>query len=168
MTNASRLRDLAPDAIAKLGANLLRSRRIMRAPIWLYRARLGFLFGHRLLLLEHTGRRTGLRRFTVLEVMGHPDAEVFFVASGFGNRAQWFRNVQANPDVRVSVGWLVSVPAHARTLESGEADTALQAYIQRHRKAWETMKPALEATLGEEITEHNTPLPIIELTVRRS
>ncbi|HTM84573.1 MAG TPA: nitroreductase family deazaflavin-dependent oxidoreductase, partial [Mycobacterium sp.] len=39
----------------------------MRAPIWLYRARLGALLGSRLLMLEHRGRTSGARRYVVLE-----------------------------------------------------------------------------------------------------
>jgi hypothetical protein len=39
------------------------------APVSLYRLHLGWLLGHRFLLLTHTGRRSGLRRQTVLEVM---------------------------------------------------------------------------------------------------
>lgn len=135
----------------------------MRAPIWLYRAGLGVLFGERLLLLEHTGRRTGQRRFTTLEVVGHPAPDVYIVASGFGTRAQWFRNVQADPDVRVSVGRRVSVAAHARRLADGDADAALLAYIERHQRAWQTMKPALESTLGATITTHDTALPLVQL-----
>ncbi len=49
-------------AIAARAARLLRVRWFVRAPIWLYRARLGFLFGPWLLMLEHTGRKTGARR----------------------------------------------------------------------------------------------------------
>ncbi|MET8156751.1 hypothetical protein ABZT47_10295 [Sphaerisporangium sp. NPDC005289] len=42
-----------------IGARVLRTRRLVRAPIWLYRAGLGILFGSRLLMLEHIGRTTG-------------------------------------------------------------------------------------------------------------
>lgn len=41
----------------------------VRAPIWLFRARLGFLLGSRLLMLEHLGRKSGGRRHVVLEVV---------------------------------------------------------------------------------------------------
>ena len=58
-----------------------------RAPVYLYRWRLGWLLGHRLLLLTHIGRRTGLRRQTVLEVVEYrkeiPEA---VVVNGFGPR----------------------------------------------------------------------------------
>lgn len=158
---------IGSDTIGRLGARLLRSRLLMRAPIWLYRARLGVLFGSRLLMLEHTGRKSGQQRLTVLEVIGHPSRDVYIVASGFGTRAQWFRNVEADPSVRVSVATRVSAPATARTLSQSEADAALQAYIERHRTAWETMKPAIESTLGTEITDHDTALPMVELELRQ-
>jgi hypothetical protein len=63
-------------AIARAGARLLRSRTLMRAPIWIYRARLGFLFGSRMLLLEHVGRKSGRRRQAVLEIVDQPKPEV--------------------------------------------------------------------------------------------
>jgi hypothetical protein len=62
------------------------SERLVRAPVGLYRARLGFLLGSRLLMLEHTGRKSGARRYVVLEVVGHPRPRTYVVASGFGGR----------------------------------------------------------------------------------
>jgi hypothetical protein len=50
-------------AIGRIGARVLANRALMRAPIWLYRARLGFLFGSRTLMLEHIGRKSGARRY---------------------------------------------------------------------------------------------------------
>jgi hypothetical protein len=46
-------------ALASWAAGLLRTRWIVRAPVGLYRARLGFLLGPRMLMLEHTGRKSG-------------------------------------------------------------------------------------------------------------
>lgn len=60
------------------------------APIWLYRARLGFVLGSRTLMLEHVGRKSGAKRYVVLEVVGHPAPDTYVVASGFGEHAQWF------------------------------------------------------------------------------
>jgi deazaflavin-dependent oxidoreductase (nitroreductase family) len=150
-------------AIAKAGARLLRSRWLMRAPIWLYRARLGFLFRSRMLMLEHIGRQSGARRYVVLEVFGHPTPGTYVVVSGFGSRAQWFRNVRANPDVRVFIGSHAPVHATARLLTPAEADAALHAYITRHRRAWDTFKPVLETTLGSRISHRNTELLMIGL-----
>jgi deazaflavin-dependent oxidoreductase (nitroreductase family) len=149
--------------IAAGGARLLRSRTLMRAPIWIYRARLGFLFGSRMLMLEHIGRKTGLPRQVVLEVFGHPTPETYVVASGFGRRSQWFRNVQAHPRVRVSIAGRGPTPATARVLDQEEADLALAAYRRRHPRAWESFRPVVEETLGDQISDTDTALPVVEL-----
>lgn len=159
---SSLVRDTS-NSLARAGAAVLRSRPLMRAPIWLYRARLGFLLGSRVLLLEHVGRKSGLPRQAVLEVIDHPEPDTYTVASGFGTRAQWYRNIQANPSVRVSVADRIDVPAAARPLRTNEADAALRSYISRHGRAWETMKPVLESTLGTTIQPENTALPMVEL-----
>jgi hypothetical protein len=57
-------------AAATGAARLLTVRWLVRPPVWAYRARLGVLFGSRLVMLEHTGRTSGRRRFVVLEVAG--------------------------------------------------------------------------------------------------
>ena len=44
-------------------------RLVFRAPLHAYHARLGWLFGQRLLLLHHTGRVTGKPREVILEVV---------------------------------------------------------------------------------------------------
>ena len=46
-------------------------RRMLKAPTYLYRARLGILFGYRFVMIEHRGRKTGTRHFTVVEVARH-------------------------------------------------------------------------------------------------
>jgi hypothetical protein len=89
----------SPSLFARTGRRLLRSRRLMRAPTWVYKARAGALFGSRILMLEHIGRRSGAPRYAVLEVVDHPSHDSYVVASGFGRKAQWFRNIQANPRV---------------------------------------------------------------------
>lgn len=153
--------------LTSLAAGLLRTRPLMRAPIWLYRARLGALLGRRLLMLEHIGRTSGARRYVVLEVVDHhaPDGgpESYVVASGFGERAQWFRNIRANPRVRVYAGSRAPAPATARVLDRAEADRTMAAYANRHRRAWQQFKPVLENTLGAPIGDTDIPLPLVEL-----
>ncbi|MGA8546671.1 MAG: nitroreductase family deazaflavin-dependent oxidoreductase [Mycobacterium sp.] len=152
-----------PSRLAAVGARILRSRPLMRAPIWIFKARAGAVFGSRLLMLEHIGRKSGVRRHVVLEVVDHPTPDSYVVASGFGAKAQWFRNIKANPRVRVYTGSRAPVPATARILNPPEADRALGAYIAAHPQAWERFRPVLERTLGSPITETDTPLPIVEL-----
>ena len=80
-------------------------RRVFRTPVYLYRWKCGWLLGHRFLLLIHVGRRTGLCRHTVLEVMEYrregPEAVVM---SAFGRTADWLRNIEAIPNPRVVIG----------------------------------------------------------------
>jgi len=62
----------------------------------------GTRWGGWIMVLSHRGRKTGLLRRTPLNyaVVGE---EVYCLA-GFGARADWYRNVLANPNVEV---WLV-------------------------------------------------------------
>jgi deazaflavin-dependent oxidoreductase (nitroreductase family) len=71
-------------------------------PRFLYAIGLGRLAGRFILLLTTTGRKSGLPRVTPLQY--EQDGEVFYVASARGIQADWFRNVQANPQVQVQVG----------------------------------------------------------------
>lgn len=139
----------------------------MRAPIWLYRARAGAVLGARMLMLEHVGRTSGARRYVVLEVIGHPTPDVYIVASGFGTRAQWFRNIGADPNVRVYVGSRAPAPATAQVLDQQAADHALAAYRARHPQAWARMRGVLEQTLGEPVTDTDTRLPMVALRLSR-
>ena len=63
----------------------------------------GGLLGHRFLMLEHTGRRSGIRRRNVLEVL-ECDEDSATVMSGFGASSNWLRNVTAEPSCVVTLG----------------------------------------------------------------
>ncbi len=55
-------------------------------------------------LLETTGRRTGRPRRT--PVCDGLDGEIFWLVAQRGRRADWMRNIEANPRVRVKVSGL--------------------------------------------------------------
>jgi deazaflavin-dependent oxidoreductase (nitroreductase family) len=145
-------------------ARLLRNRALVRAPIWLYRAHLGFVMGHRMLLLEHIGRKTGARRYAVLEVVERPAPDEYVIVSGFGARSQWYRNIMAEPRVRVSVGRRRDVPAVATPLSRDSAKAALARYAEHHPKTWARIEPTLEAAL--ETPELDLPMVTLELAGR--
>jgi deazaflavin-dependent oxidoreductase (nitroreductase family) len=96
----------------------------------LYRLGLGPLIGHFILLLTTTGRKTGLPRVTPLQYE-ELDGE-FYLASARGVKADWFRNLLADPCVHVRVknrqftGW-----AEAVTDTSRIADF-LEVRLKRH------------------------------------
>lgn len=147
--------------IASWIAGLLRVRWLMRAPIGVYRARLGGLFGRRLLMLEHTGRKSGLVRYVVLEVVSRPAPGSYIVASGLGSGAQWFRNVQADSHVRLFITSRRPASATAHVLTPAETRTAMTAYRAAHPKAWSALKSVLQATLGTAIDDSGADLPMV-------
>lgn len=151
------------DRLARAGAGLLRVRWFVRAPIWLYRARLGAIFGGRLLMLEHRGRRSGKPRYVVLEVIDRPRPGAFVVVSGFGPRAQWYRNIEADPHVRVTIRSRRPAVATAHPLAAEDAAAALRRYKVAHPHAWESLRPVLEQTLEARIDDDGTSLPMVEL-----
>jgi deazaflavin-dependent oxidoreductase (nitroreductase family) len=101
-----------------------------------------------MLLLEHVGRSSGLRRYAVLEVVAHPAADEYVIVSGFGERAQWYRNVMADPHVRVSVGLRRDVPTLAFPMNADEVDKTLDAYAARHPRTWRALNEAMASALG--------------------
>ncbi|HKZ30557.1 MAG TPA: nitroreductase/quinone reductase family protein [Acidimicrobiia bacterium] len=74
---------------------------IKRPPRLLYGLGLGPLYGRLVLLLTTTGRISGLPRVTPLQYEEIDGA--IYVASALGDRADWFRNVVADPRVEVRV-----------------------------------------------------------------
>ena len=99
----------------------------------LYRWRLGWLLGRRLLLLEHTGRTSELARETALEVMRYDTAGgVYIVAAVFGSSSDWYRNILARPQVTIRVGGR-SYPAVAEPLDPTAAYDEFVSYGARHR-----------------------------------
>lgn len=158
----------ASTPISRTAAALLRTRWLMRAPVWLYRARLGILAGPRFVMLEHTGRKSGARRYVVLEVVGRRPPATCLVVSGFGERAQWFRNIRADSRVRVYILSRAPAAGIARILPRAEAGAALAAYSARHPRAWEAMRPVLRDTLGSHDGEIESRLPVVALELDQS
>jgi deazaflavin-dependent oxidoreductase (nitroreductase family) len=67
-----------------------------------YSLGLGSLVGHFVLLLETTGRKSGLPRVTPLqydEIDG-----IIYVGSARGVKADWYRNLVEEPNVEVTIG----------------------------------------------------------------
>jgi len=70
-------------------------------PQFLYAIGLGPIYGRLVLLLTTTGRKSGLPRVTPLqyeEIDG-----CFYIGSARGTRADWYRNIVADPKVKIRV-----------------------------------------------------------------
>jgi deazaflavin-dependent oxidoreductase (nitroreductase family) len=119
------------------------ARLAFRLPIWLYRLRLGWLLGDRLLLLTHIGRKSGQPRQAVIEVARHDRAsDTFIIASGWGEGTDWFRNLQKNPNVVVQSG-ARRLEAVAERLPLDAAADELCSYAQRHPRAFRILTKRL-------------------------
>ena len=147
--------------LSYIGAWALRTRGIVRAPIWLYRHRLGWLMGSRILMLEHRGRVSGEARYVCLEVVERPGPGRLVIVSGFGEHAQWYRNLQADPRCFVSTGQLQRVPANAVMMTEAEARAAIERYQQAHPADWRFLRSTIETAVGHPVDG----LPMVELVL---
>jgi deazaflavin-dependent oxidoreductase (nitroreductase family) len=80
----------------------------------------GFFEGQPLLLLHHSGAKTGTERVNPLVYLPVGSSyAVFGSAGGQPRDPQWFRNLVAHPDVTLEIG-TSTVRATARVADSGE------------------------------------------------
>jgi deazaflavin-dependent oxidoreductase (nitroreductase family) len=95
------------------------SRRMIRIlnkfMVYSWRLGLGWMFNFwpevtgRIMVIVHTGRKTGLRRYTPANY-NFVDGEIYCTA-GYGARADWYRNLIANPQVEIWLpdGWYAGI-----------------------------------------------------------
>ncbi|WP_448809699.1 nitroreductase family deazaflavin-dependent oxidoreductase [Agromyces bauzanensis] len=123
-----------------------------RAPVALYRARLGWLLGGHFLLLTTTGRKTGRTRRTVLEVARRVDAPggrtALWVIASRGRRTDWYANARAGGPTRVTWKARTFTP-QVHALDADERAELLADYQRRHPRAAAMLGSAL---LGSEFT----------------
>jgi deazaflavin-dependent oxidoreductase (nitroreductase family) len=123
-------------------------RHLFRAPVYVYRWKCGWLLGHRFLLLIHMGRRTGRRRYTVLEIVEYrKDGPEAVVMSAFGRSAHWLRNIEATPGPEIIIGAHRFTAAH-RFLDKDEAVGVIAGYEQRNRFIAPVIRAVLRRLLG--------------------
>ncbi len=107
-------------------------RRLLKIPNLLYRWRLGWLLGHRFLMLTHIGRKSGLPRQTVVEVTNHDRVhDIYTVASGWGAQADWYKNLRAHPQTTIQVGER-RLAVEANLLSAEESGEEMVRYARRY------------------------------------
>jgi deazaflavin-dependent oxidoreductase (nitroreductase family) len=108
---------------------------LLALPRVLYHMGLGFLLGHRFIMLTHRGRRSGRLYQTVLEVARYDAAtRESIVMAGWGEQTDWYRNLQANGAVRAETGGERFVPT-VRFLSPDEVKREMTDYFDRNRWA---------------------------------
>jgi deazaflavin-dependent oxidoreductase (nitroreductase family) len=97
-----------------------------RAPLFFWRTGLGPLIGQTMLVLTTRGRKSGRPRHTMVsytQVGGK-----LYIASGWGQQAQWYRNVVADPHVSVQAG-RETFSALARRVEDPDEFTLVMQHM---------------------------------------
>jgi deazaflavin-dependent oxidoreductase (nitroreductase family) len=123
-------------------------RRLFRTPVYFYRLKCGWLLGHRFLMLIQVGRRSGLRRYTILEVMEYrKELPEMVVMSAFGRNSDWLRNIEASPSLEVVID-TKRFPAVYRTLDEAEATAVIAGYERRNRLIAPIVRAALSGLVG--------------------
>lgn len=101
-------------------------------PAWFYRHGWGWMLGKRALALTHRGRRSGNEFRTILEAVSFdPETRESIVASAYGSDADWYRNIRAEPALRVTTGRLDYVPEQ-RFLTTDETRAAAERFCREH------------------------------------
>lgn len=142
----------------RIMARLLETRWLMRLPIPVYRAGFGWIFGPRLVMIEHRGRASGEPRYVVVEVVER-ERNVIRVASGFGTTSQWYRNLRANGVAYLSTGRARRVPAAVRLLDADQSSAVLARYAAVHPAAYAQLSGAMDYAAGG-----TAFMPIVEFT----
>jgi deazaflavin-dependent oxidoreductase (nitroreductase family) len=141
------------------------ARLLFKLPNVFYNLGLGSLMGARFLQLAHVGRKSGKQYKTVIEVVKYdPAAEKVHVASGFKERSDWLKNIEANPDVEINLkGSLYH--ALAKRLDIPEAQDVLLEYAHKHPLAMRELAKFMGYQVDgsdEDILALADELPIIE------
>jgi deazaflavin-dependent oxidoreductase (nitroreductase family) len=85
----------------------------------------------RMIILHHTGRRSGQSRTTGLQQIYHDsDTGRYFVAAAYGRKSDWWLNVVANPQVTIDVGG-DAIDAIAAPVDPDEAVKVMEAAIEQ-------------------------------------
>lgn len=83
----------------------------------------GMLMGMPLLLLHHTGAKTGTERTSPLVYQAVEDGYAIFASKGgYPTNPDWYHNLLAHPEVSVEVG-SDTVPVRARVTEGAERES---------------------------------------------
>ena len=104
---------------------------ILKLPLLLYRTGLGWLLGHRFMLLTHIGRRSSKVRRTVLAVLSFDPKTKEIMAISAWSASEWYKNIVSAPALQVETGFTRYTPIH-RSLSSEEIAALFEEYRSRH------------------------------------
>jgi deazaflavin-dependent oxidoreductase (nitroreductase family) len=114
---------------------------LFEVPVWMYRARLGFLSFGRVIVIVHRGRKSGKRYESGLEVIDRRNGDLYSF-SAWGKSADWYRNIEAGGVEQLWDGSQRSA-ASFRVVDPDEAFAVLSTYEQDHATAARFLFPRM-------------------------
>jgi deazaflavin-dependent oxidoreductase (nitroreductase family) len=111
-------------------------------PVQLWRLGLAPVMGHHIVLITQTGRKSGLPRRTMTELYVINGRK--YAPSGFGRRAQWYRNIEVDPRVTIQTADGVEPMRAERVVEDDEILTILEEVRRRSEAMYKLHLASLE------------------------
>lgn len=92
----------------------------------------GWLLGQRVVQITHRGRKSGVLRRTILEVLYYdPQTREVLVVSGWEGKTDWYRNIEREPALEVRIGRVRYRPAQ-EFLSSQETTQLILTLFRQH------------------------------------
>ncbi len=108
---------------------------LANAPRVFYRLGLGRVLGYRMVQITHRGRKSGVIRHTILEVLSYnPQTQEVLVVSGWEGKTDWYRNIQQEPALEVRIGRVAYRPIQELLLPEETAQLILTLFRQHPRE----------------------------------
>jgi deazaflavin-dependent oxidoreductase (nitroreductase family) len=117
-------------------------RAMFQWPVQLWRLGLGPLMGHHMVLITQTGRKSGLPRRTMTELYQINGRK--YAPSGFGRRAQWYRNIEADPRVTIQTAAGAESMLAQRVVEDDELLSIMEGIKRRSQGMYKLHLASLE------------------------
>jgi deazaflavin-dependent oxidoreductase (nitroreductase family) len=119
-------------------------------PLFLQRVGLGGwerILGIRFIKIISKGRRTGRSHPVLVDILEHDlVSNIYYVQSAYGERADWVKNIKANPVFEAQVGWKRFF-ASAERIPQSQAAEILFRYVDNHKRYAKTMMRAIGVDL---------------------
>ena len=126
---------------------------LFKWPVHLWRLGLAPLLGKLMMLITHTGRKSGLPRRTMTECYRINGG--YYAPCAFGERAQWYMNISADPRVTIQTAEGVQSSIAVRVTDDDEILAIMDAIQERSGAIYEMYLDLLELRDDpEEILAH--------------
>lgn len=128
-------------------------RAFFRFPLVLWRMGLGPLYGKIMMVLTTTGRKSGLPRRAAVgyEEMGG----ALYTVSMYGRRADWYKNLEADPLVTVQTAAGAQSMKAVRITEDAELVELFELYMEKHEAMFGPYLEQLDIAPNEEALLQN-------------